>query len=300
MRHRLALLLCVALVITGVVTACKPAAAPAGKPKIIVGSKAFTEQLLVGNMVAHLMEANGYPVEKKIGLGGTALVHEALANGEVNVYVEYTGTGLTTILKEEAMSDPDKVYEKVKAAYKEKFNLVWLKSWGFNNTYALVMRKEQADELKVSKISELKPHGANLVFACTQEFATRPDGLPNLSAMYDVTFKDVKSMDPGLMYSACAEKQVDVISGFATDGRIPALDLVVLEDDMGYFPPYYAAPVVRQDLLDKSPEVAEILDQLAGKIDDLEMAKLNYEVDGKQRTPEEVAQEYLKNAGLIK
>ncbi|MCL4371333.1 MAG: glycine/betaine ABC transporter substrate-binding protein [Chloroflexi bacterium] len=292
-------LLLLTLVATVLGSACS-GSAPAEKPKIIVGSKDFTEQFIVGNMVASLMAENGYPVEKKIGLGGSALVHEALKKGDINVYVEYTGTGLTVMLKQPVISDPDKAYEAVQKGYKEQFNLVWLKSWGFNNTYALVMRKDQADQLGVKKVSDLSAQSKGMVLGATQEFIVRPDGLPGLATAYGFAFKDAKGMDPGLMYSAVAEKQVDVISGFATDGRIPALNLAVLADDKAYFPPYYAAPIVRQDLLDKSPQVAEILNKLAGKITDQTMASLNAAVDVQKRAPEDVAKEFLKSQGLVK
>ena len=270
------------------------------KPTIIVGSKGFTEQLVLGNMVALLMENNGFKVDRKIGLGGTVICHEAIVRGDINVYVEYTGTGLTAILKKPVMKNPEEVYRVVKKDYEEKFKVTWLKPWGFNNTYCIVMRKDDAERLKVKKVSDLKPLAKDLVFGATMEFLARPDGIPGLTKHYDLKFKDQKGMDAGLVYKAISEKQVDVISGFATDGRIPAFNLVVLEDDLKFFPPYYAAPVVRMDLLAKAPQVADILNKLAGKITDTTMATLNYTVDGKKMEAEAVARDYLKNTGLIK
>jgi len=270
------------------------------KPVIIVGSKGFTEQTIVGNMVALLMENNGFKVDRKIGLGGTVICHEAIVRGDINVYVEYTGTGLTAILKKPAVKDPDEAYQIVKKEYEEKFKLTWLKPWGFNNTYCIVMRKADADRLKAKKVSDLKPYAKDLIFGATIEFLARPDGVPGLTKFYDLKFKDQKGMDPGLVYKAIAENQVDVISGFATDGRIPAFNLVVLEDDLKFFPPYYAAPVVRDDLLAKTPQVADILNKLAGKISDTTMATLNYTVDGKKQPAEEVARDFLKSLNLIK
>ncbi len=270
-------------------------------PTVTVGSKAFTEQLLVGHMLALLLEDAGLKVNNKIGLGGTALVHQALVNGEVDVYIEYTGTGLITILKEPVQEDPAKVYDTVQRLYKERFKLTWLKPWGFNNTYALVLRKEDAERLHASKISDLVGAASSMVFGATQEFVVRPDGLPGLSKQYGgLTFKENKSMAPDLIYDALKNKQVDVISGFATEGRIPANNFVVLQDDKHYFPPYFAAPVVRDELLAKAPQVAEVLNRPAGKIDDGTMAKLNYEVAGNKRNPEEVAREFLKGKGWIK
>lgn len=270
------------------------------KPTIVVGSKGFTEQLILGNIVALIMENGGFKVDRKIGLGGTVICHEAIVRGDINVYVEYTGTGLTTILKKPVMKDPEEVYQVVKKDYEEKFKLTWLKPWGFNNTYCIVMRKDDAERLKVRKVSDLKPLAKDLVFGATIEFMARPDGVPGLTKHYGITFKEQKGMDPGLVYKAIAEKQVDVISGFATDGRIPAFNLVVLEDDLKFFPPYYAAPVVRMDLLAKTPQVADILNKLTGRIGDATMATLNYTVDGKKVEAEVVARDYLKNIGLIK
>ena len=271
-----------------------------GQEKIVVGSKGFTEQLILGNMVALMMENGGFKVDRKVGLGGTVICHEAIVRGDINVYVEYTGTGLTTILKKPVVKDPQEVYQIVKKDYEDQFKLTWLKPWGFNNTYCIVMRRDDAERLKVKKVSDLKLLAKDLIFGGTIEFTARPDGVPGLTKHYGLTFKDLKGMDPGLVYKAIAEKQVDVISGFATDGRIPAFNLVVLEDDLKFFPPYFAAPVVRMDLLGKAPRVADILNQLAGRISDIDMATLNFTVDGKKLEAEAVAKDYLKNNGLIK
>jgi glycine betaine/choline ABC-type transport system substrate-binding protein len=271
-----------------------------GQEKIVVGSKGFTEQLILGNMVALMMEDGGFKVDRKVGLGGTVICHEAIVRGDINIYVEYTGTGLTTILKKPVVKDPQEVYQIVKKDYEDQFKLTWLKPWGFNNTYCIVMRRDDAERLKVKKVSDLKPLAKDLIFGGTIEFTARPDGVPGLTKHYGLTFKDLKGMDPGLVYKAIAEKQVDVISGFATDGRIPAFTLVVLEDDLKFFPPYFAAPVVRMELLGKAPKVADILNHLAGKISDIDMATLNYMVDGKKQEAEAVAKGFLKNNGLIK
>ena len=281
------------------ITGALPPAATA-QEKIVVGSKGFTEQVILGNMISLLLESNGFKVDRKIGLGGTVICHEALVRGDISVYVEYTGTGLTTILKKPVLKDPEEVYQTVRKDYEEKLKLTWLKPWGFNNTYCIVMRKADAERLKVKKISDLKALAGGLVFGATIEFLARPDGVPGLTKHYDLKFKDQKGMDPGLVYKAIAENQVDVISGFATDGRIPAFNLVVLDDDLKFFPPYFAAPVVRMDLLAKAPKVAEVLNRLAGKISDDAMAALNYTVDGKKQEAEAVAKDFLKSQGLVK
>ncbi len=281
-----------------------PAVAPVygqgtGKPTVSVGSKAFTEQLIVGNMVAQLLESKGYPVNRKLGLGTTGLVHAALLKGDVDIYVEYTGTGLVTILKQPVIGDPQAAYDVVKKMYAEQFHLIWAKPWGFNNTYALMMRQADADRLKIKRISDLRSSAKDLILGSTIEFASRPDGIPGLTKQYGLAFKDTRAMDPGLVYQAIASRQVDVISGFSTDGRVPQLKLAVLQDDQKFFPPYYAAPVLRADLVQKSPIILEVLNRLAGKINDSTMAKLNFEVDGDRRSPEEVAAEYLKGLHLI-
>ncbi|MFZ5945219.1 MAG: glycine betaine ABC transporter substrate-binding protein [Bacillota bacterium] len=273
---------------------------PVEKPKIVVGSKNFTEQLIVGEMVAVLMEDAGYPVEKKLRLGGTGLVHESLVKGEVNVYVEYTGTGLIALLKKDLITDPQTAYEKVKEEYKAQWNLVWLEPWGFNNTYTITMTKDRANQLGITKISDLKDKAGEMVIGATQEFIPRADGLAGLEEKYGFKFKEAKGMDSGVMYQALKEGKVDAISGFATDGRIPAFNFINLEDDLHYFPPYFAAPVVRGDLLEKDPAVADIINKLAGKLDDTTMANLNFEVDEKKKEPVDVARQFLKDNGLIK
>jgi len=290
------------------------AAAQDEKPRVAVGSKDFTESVVLAEIVAQLLEDAGYPVERQLNLGGTAVVHEAMVSGDVDVYVEYTGTGLLAILGQdlpeddaaasdsatpEAATGEDRVYEIVATEYPEQFGLEWLEPWGFNNTYALAMRGDHAADLGFVTISDLESHVGNLTFGATQEFLVRQDGLPGLEALYGFGFEKSIGLDPGLMYSALDGGDVDVISAFATDGRIPALGLAVLVDDKGFFPPYYAAPVVRQELLAASPEVADVLNQLSGRIDDATMAELNFQVDDGGKEAPDVAREFLTNEDLI-
>jgi glycine betaine/choline ABC-type transport system substrate-binding protein len=312
------LLLVVAAVVLTLGSFAGGMAQDAAKPTVTIGSKDFTEQVIINEMLALLVEDAGYPVERQLNLGGTAIVHEALVNGDVDAYIEYTGTGLLAILGLEiptagatptadgaATASPaagsvvDAVYQTVKQEYADQFNLVWLDPLGFNNTYALAMRQEQADELGITTISDLRQVAGDLVFGGTQEFLTRPDGLPGLMETYGIEFAEARGMDPGIMYQALDTDQVDVISAFATDGRIPSLGLVTLEDDLGFFPPYFAAPVVRQELLDEDPALAEVMNQLAGKIDDQTMASLNLQVDEGGEEPHDVAQAFLEEQGLI-
>jgi len=287
-------------------------------PTIVVGSKDFTEQIIVAEMVALLLEDAGYTVERQLNLGGTVVVHEALVNGDIDAYVEYTGTGLLAILGMElpaAEATPeaspaadgatpvsagvDPVYEIVSAEYQSQFNVAWLEPWGFNNTYTLALRGDQATELGVVTITDLLEHDQDLVLGATQEFLVRDDGLLGLQEVYGLEFSDAIGLDPGLLYGAIDEGDVDVISAFATDGRVPALGLTLLEDDLGFFPPYFAAPVVRQDILDESPEVADILNQLGGMIDDGTMSDLNFQVDDGGMEAADVARAFLVEQGLI-
>ncbi len=294
------------------------------KPTVAVGSKAFTEQEIMGNMLALLLEDAGYEVDRKLSLASTLIVHEALVAGDVDTYVEYTGTGLITILGLElpegtpaadaspaAMASPaaspaagemagtDAVYDIVKAEYETQFGVVWLDPIGFNNTYTLAVRGDTATELGLRTISDLQAHVGDLTFGATQEFLTRPDGLPGLTATYGFEFNEAVGMDEGLVYQALDSEEVDVISAFATDGRIPALGLFLLEDDLGFFPPYFAAPVVRQDLLDQDPAIADVLNKMAGMIDDATMADLNFQVDDGGEEAEDVARTFLEEHGLI-
>jgi osmoprotectant transport system substrate-binding protein len=269
---------------------------------VVVGSKHFTEQEVLGEMLSILIEQRaGLTAVKKLNLGGTMVCFNALRAGDVDVYVEYTGTGLVNILDKEAIRDPDKAYETVKEDFKKKYGLVWLRPLGFNNTYTLTMRKEQAKALGIKTISDLEKYRDRLQPGFDAEFMERPDGYPGLTRHYGFQFKKKpRQMDPGLMYKALQEGAVDVIDGFATDGRIPAYGLVTLKDDRGFFPPYYAAPLARSETLSKYPRLREALNLLGGRISDEAMQKLNFEVDEKERRPADVAREFLKSEGLIK
>ncbi|HST06310.1 MAG TPA: glycine betaine ABC transporter substrate-binding protein [Chloroflexia bacterium] len=271
-----------------------------GKPTIRVGSKQFTEQLIIGNMYALILEDAGYKVERKLNLGGTAVVHQAIVSGDLDVYAEYTGSALAAILKLPMDTNPQKVYDTVKAEYDKQFKLKWLDPLGFNDTYAIAMRKDRAAELGITKISDLKSKADQLTIAGSQEFMSRQDGLPGLEAAYGMKFKDSKAMDSGLVYQAVDANQVDVASGNSTDGRLGALGLLMLEDDLPFFPPYYLAPVVRQDTLAKDPGLEAVLNKLAGKMDEATIAALNLKVDDEKLEPEDVARTYLKENGYIK
>jgi len=268
---------------------------------ILVGSKNFTEQKILGEMFAQMLEhRTDLRVQRRTGLQGTLVCFNALKGGDIDLYPEYTGTGLTAILEEPVISDPDKAYERVKSEFEQRWDLTWLEPLGFNNTYTLTMRRDQAEELGIAKISDLEAHADSLKPGFDHEFLARPDGYEPLTEAYGFRFsQEPTELDPGLMYRAIADRRVDVIDGFATDGRIPAFDLVILEDDKGFFPPYYAAPLVRRQLVQEHPEVADALNLLAGKIANQAMAAMNYEVDENHRSPRDVAREFLGKQGLV-
>lgn len=268
---------------------------------VVIGSKNFTEQIIMGNMLATLIEKNtDLKVDRKLNLGGTDVAFNALKSGDIDMYVEYTGTGLVNILKKPAQNNSDAVYNEVKKDFKEKYNLDWLEPIGFNNTYTLAVSPSVEEKYHPKTISDLKKISSNLVLGCTMEFTERPDGYPGLKKTYDIEFKSVKGMDSGLRYPAIEKGDVDVIDAFSTDGMLKAYNLTVLKDDKNFFPPYYAAPLVRDDTLKKHPELKDVLNKLAGQINDETMRELNYKVDKLGEDPKNVADDFLKSKGLIK
>lgn len=272
----------------------------AAKGTVVVASKDFTEEFILGEMYALLLENAGYQVERKINLGGTPVVQQALLNEEVDLYPEYTGTGLLTVLKQPVMSDPTAVYEAVKQGYEEQFQLTWLDPAPMNNTQALAMTKARAGELGLTTISEMVAVADQLIMAAPPEFAEREDGYPGLQRVYgDFGFKEVLAIDAGLRYQALLNGEADIIMAFGTDGEIAANDLLVLQDDQGLWPPYQVAPVIRQAVLEANPDIADTLNQLAPLLTDATMQQLNYEVSGNQREPADVAQEFLVSQKLI-
>jgi osmoprotectant transport system substrate-binding protein len=269
---------------------------------VVVGGKNFTEQQIMAEMTAQLLRAKGFTVDKRVGLG-TAALRQAQEAGQIDVYWEYTGTSLITFNKIKDKMDAAATYAKVKELDAAK-GLVWLNPSKANNTYALAMRQKEAAEKGIKTISDLaakEKAGAKLTFASNAEFYARPDGLVPLEQTYGFEFgrEEIKRMDTGLVYQALRDGQVDVGLVFATDGRIPAFNFVVLRDDKGYFPTYAMTAVVRKETLDKNPKMAEPLNALSAKLDDQVMAKLNASVDVDKKTVEEVATGFLKSSGLI-
>jgi osmoprotectant transport system substrate-binding protein len=269
-------------------------------PTVSVASKGFAEQFVLGEMYALLLEDAGYEVDRKGALGGTPVLHESLTNDELDIYPEYTGTGLLTVLQMDVMSDPAEVFDTVSAAYAEQFNLAWLDPAPMNNTQALAMTEERAAELGIASFSDLSAAAGELSLAGPPEFAEREDGLPGLQAHYGgFEFGDYLAVDYGLRYPTLMSGDADVVVAFGTDGEIFANGLRVLEDDMGLYPPYQVAPVVRQAVLDANPDLAGVLNAVAPFLDDATMQELNNQVTGDGEEPEDVAKAFLVEKGLL-
>ena len=262
-----------------------------GRADVVVGSKNFTEQRILGELVAQTAEAAGLRVDRRLDLGGTFVCDAALRAGQIDVYVEYTGTALAAILKEQPGPDRSAVLERVRRAYADA-GLVWTAPLGFDNTFALVVRGADAAALGVKTISDAARHAGQWRAAFGYEFKERADGYPGLRRVYGLGFADVRIMDLGLLYRALVDRQVDVVAGNATDGQIESLGLTVLADDRHYFPPYEAAPVVRRATLERFPALATALDRLGGTLTAETMRRLNYAVDGEHRAPADVVRRF--------
>ena len=290
-------------VLAWVVFSCAVALGSCGRARhdeIVVGSKNFSEQALLGEIVAQHLEARTHrAVTRRFYLAGSYICQQALLSGRIDLYVEYTGTALTAILHDPLQADPTAVYERVRSEYQRRFGLEVLPSLGFNNTFAIVVRGEDARRLHLKTISDAAPFARNWRAGFGYEFMERPDGFSGLARTYGLSFKETpRILDLGLLYRALLEKQVDFVAGNSTDGLLAARDLTMLQDDKHYFPPYEAAPVVRGDALGRFPEMRSALVELAGKIDDEEMRRMNYEVDGEHRDIADVAREFLRAKGL--
>jgi osmoprotectant transport system permease protein len=268
-------------------------------PTIVIGSKNFTEQIILGEILAQHIENNtSFKVDRQFNLGGTFICHEAVKAGKIAGYVEYTGTAFTAVLKEKPITDPQVVYDKVKQVYDQEYQLTVMPPLGFENTFALLMRGEDARKMQIKTISDVAPYSEKMQAGFGPEFLERADGYPGLSKTYNLKFPNVKQIDLGLMYEAIKAKQVDFIAASSTDGLIPILDLVMLEDDRKYFPPYQAVPVFNQAILTKYPELETLINQLSGKISTTEIQKMNYQVDKNPALLETVVKDWLKSEHL--
>jgi osmoprotectant transport system substrate-binding protein len=289
------------IVASMLLTACSTQNADSGKPTVRIGSKNFTESLILGEMYALALENAGYKVERKLNLGGTLVAHEALKSGDIDMYPEYTGTGLIDILKLPAKSDPKEVYDIVSKNYKEKFNLIWLEPTQVNDSQGLVTTKKVAEKYNLYTVSQLANLAPRLRMAAVPEFEEREDGLKGLKKFYGgFNFKSIKLYDYGVKYRVLLNGEADVTVGFTTDGDLTNPNLVLLKDDKRFWPPYYVAPVVRADLLQKDPGIEKVLNEVSSKIDSKKMQQLNAEVDIQKREYTEVAKEFLQKEGILK
>ncbi len=256
------------------------------QPHLTIGSKFFTEQVILAELLAQHIESRTHiPVDRKTNLGGTLLVHKALLSGDLDLYVEYTGTALTAVLNESPGTDNSAtIYNRVKQQYSQKFNLDLTEPLGFENTFAMVIRGTDAQTLHLRAMSDLATVAPKWHAGVGYEFLERPDGFPGWSARYNLHFAAPPNvMDLGLLYRALVDHQVDIVAGNSTDGLIDSLHLVALEDDQHYFPPYDAVPIVRHDAFEKFPQLRAALADLAGKLTAADMRRLNAQVDADQR-----------------
>ncbi|HEU5433893.1 MAG TPA: glycine betaine ABC transporter substrate-binding protein [Thermomicrobiales bacterium] len=290
------------------------------KQPVKVGSKNFTEQLILGEMYAQLLEAAGIPVQRRLNLGGTAVAQAALVKGDIDLYPEYTGTGLEVVLaipidsiknatpvaEAGASATPmsasidERVYQTVKADYKKRFDLVWLDQAPFNDTQALAVKKDFAAKNNLVTISDLAKIAGNLTIVAPSDFVERPDGLKGLEDTYSMKFGNVLSVEPGIRYQALENDQAQVVLAFGTDGQVSGMNLALLKDDKGLWPPYHVAPVVRQQTLDAYPNLADTLNKVAPLLTDQVMSGLNWKVDGPDKAePADVAKAFLQENKLV-
>lgn len=269
--------------------------------KVVVACKPQTEGYILGEMICQLIEGNtDITVERKFGIGGgTSNIHPAMLEGEIDMYPEYTGTARLFVLKKPIIEDKDELYEAVRNDYMKEYNINWLGTYGFNNTFTLALKKDLAEEFGINSFSDLAKVSDKLSIGCEYDFYEREDGYKGLEKVYGFKFKDKKDIDIGLKYEAINNDKVDVINAFSTDALLKEYDLKIVEDDRAFFPSYYGATLIRQEALDMYPELEGILRKLDNQISNEEMIDLNYEVDKEGKEPKDVAREFLKKKGLL-
>ncbi len=277
------------------------AACTSRQNQISIGTKNFTEQLILGEMLAQTIEHYSHlPIERRFYLAGTYICQQAILAGRIDMYVEYTGTALTAILKQPPQSDRSKVFDIVKNLYRQKFALDVLPSLGFDNSFAMAMRADEARQYNLRTLSDLAAVAPRMRMGVGYEFLERPDGYPGLVKTYGLRFAEPpRVMDLGLLYRALQAKQVDIVAGSNTDGLIAALGLVILEDDKHYFPPYEAVPILRPQTLQEHPQVRTAIDALSGHITAEDMRHLNYAVDGEKKDAAQVVADFLHQRNLL-
>lgn len=262
---------------------------------LTIGTKGFTEQVILGEIVAQQIERRLHQKVSRLTLGSALVAHQALLKGDIDMYPEYSGTALTAVLKRPPAADPDAVLPLIREEYRNRWHLEWLQPFGFNNTFAMIVRGEDARNEHIETLSDAAKRASGWSLGAGYEFLERSDGLRGLLKTYQLPMKQTpKIMDLGLLYKALEQRQVDMVAGNATDGMLSVLDLKVLRDDKKFFPPYHAALVVRAESLAAHPGLREAAEQLSGKISNATMQELNYQVDGKHRPAQDVAAEFLR------
>jgi osmoprotectant transport system substrate-binding protein len=294
---RLRPVLCCAVL--GIVSACA-ACGVSERGAIVIGSKNFSEQALLGEILAQQVEARTHlPVVRRFYLAGTFICQQALLSGRIDTYVEYTGTALAAVLHDPMRTDSGAVLARVREEYKRRFHLAVLPPLGFDNTFAIVVRGEDARRLGLRTISDAAREAPHWRAGFGYEFMERPDGFEGLARVYGLRFAEPpRILDLGLLYRALLDRQVDIVAGNSTDGLLAARDLTMLEDDKHYFPPYEAVPIAREETFARHPEIRAAIEELAGKISGAEMRKMNYAVEGEHRDIQDVAREFLQAKGL--
>lgn len=271
----------------------------AGTTKIVIASKDFTESIIVSELYTQALKAVGYNVEHKQALGGTPIIHQAMLSGELDIIGEYTSTGIAMVLKEDSEFDPQIAYEKVKAGYAEQFNFTWLDMSQVNNSQGLAVSKEMSDKYQFTKISQLPNVAANLRFFTTPEFEERDDGLKGLrEKLGTIEFQNITVGDKSLKYEVLRKGETDMVVCFTTDAALAKGNIVLLEDDISFWPPYHLTPVVRQEVLDKEPNIAEILNKVSAHLTTEVMQELNAKVDVDGQEYAAVAAQALKDWGI--
>ncbi|TDL80354.1 osmoprotectant update ABC transporter permease/substrate-binding subunit OpuFB [Peribacillus frigoritolerans] len=284
-----------------VLVAAVPLAFGTGKKDIVIAGKLGSEPEILINMYKLLIEQDtDLEVDVKPGLGKTSFVFNALESGDIDIYPEFTGTAITTFLKEEAVStDRKEVYEQAKEGMQKKFDMAYLEPMQFNNTYTLAVPKEAANQYGLEKMSDLKQVAGNMKAGFTLEFSDRMDGYKGIQKLYGTTFPNLNTMEPKLRYEAIQSGEINLIDAYSTDSELKQYNLTVLEDDKNLFPPYQGAPLLKQETLEEHPEIEDALNKLAGKITDDEMRDMNYQVNVEGKPAAEVAEDYLQNEGLL-
>ncbi|MBP2017970.1 osmoprotectant transport system substrate-binding protein [Symbiobacterium terraclitae] len=302
LKRRIAYAFTALLLSAALLAGCGGARSSGAGDTVVVGSKDFTENILLGEIAAQLLESKtDLKVVRKLNLGGTTVNFNGLKTGDLTLYAEYDGTGYSAHLGHtEPITDPDALFDQVKKEFEEKFGLTWSEPLGLNNTYTLAVPRALAEQYNLKTYSDLLAVDEQLVFGTTNEFMGRTvDGYEPLVRTYGFQFKDVATMQTGLRYKAIENGDIQIMDAYATDGKLKEFDMVILEDDKNFFPPYKGAYVIRMDAVEAHPEILETLNLLGGKLPDETMQELNYRVEVLEEPVDQVARDFLKSAGLI-